>query len=83
MKFKRGKTSGLKKNTDPDFEREQILTQPMDGDYPPILFCYDWQKVYDLIDSGKDVSMYVDAALVEALANQAKQHEAYLQRESL
>ena len=60
-------TRQLKENHDPDFEMEQLLTQPIDGAYPPILYTYDWKLVYDLVDKNENVDEYIDYRAIKAM----------------
>lgn len=59
--------NALEKHNDDDFEMEMLLTQPLDESYPPILYCYDWVKVYDLIDRGDDVTQYIDYSRLKTM----------------
>jgi len=55
----------LAKNDDTDFHMEQLLSQPTDPSYPPVQYCYDWEKVYKLIDEGEDVERYIDFEAID------------------
>jgi len=57
----------LTKSTDQDFIMEQLLTQPTDSSYPPILHCYSYKEVYRLIDAGESVTDYIDNSALEAM----------------
>ena len=51
----------LEPNYDTDFQMEQLLKKHhmKDNKYPPVKDIYDCEKVYALINSGKDVTEYL------------------------
>ncbi len=57
----------LTKSTDPDFIMEQLLIQPTDSSYPPVLHCYNYKEVYRLIDAGESVTDYIDYGSLAAM----------------
>ena len=52
----------LEPNYDTDFQMEQLLLKHhmKDNKYPEVKDIYDCEKVYALIDAGKDVLEYLD-----------------------
>ena len=65
----------LKPNDDTDFQMEQLLSQPFDASYPPVLYIYDHKKIYEKIDAGEDVTDYIDYEMLEAMKSDLDQYK--------
>ncbi len=66
-------------NEDTAFQMEQIMNQPDDPRYPPVLHTYSFKEVYRLVDQGEDVKEYIDrkalTAMQRTLAQFPKNHK--------